>query len=118
MQVGLALVTSANFNSRINFLLKKLQIVPILGTFTQRDFMARNTSILIGEHFEEFIFNEISSGRYSSASEVVRNALRLLEAEEFRKKQLIRALAKGETSGFNKAFDPKVHLKKLHSKLK
>ena len=80
--------------------------------------MARNTSILLGEHFEEFISNEVSSGRYSSASEVVRTALRLLEVEESKKKHLIKALAKGETSGFDKTFDPKVHLKKLHSKLK
>ena len=80
--------------------------------------MARNTSILLGEHFEEFISSEVSSGRYSSASEVVRTALRLLEAEESKKKQLNKALVKGETSGFDKTFDPKNHLKKLHSKLK
>ena len=79
--------------------------------------MARNTSILLGEHFEEFILNEVSSGRYSSASEVVRTALRLLEAEESKKKQLNKALASGEKSGFKKNFDPKVHLKKLRDKL-
>jgi len=43
--------------------------------------MGRNTSILLGDHFEEFISKEVSSGKYSSASEVVRTALRLLEAE-------------------------------------
>lgn len=80
--------------------------------------MARNTSILIGEHFEDFISKEVSSGRYSSASEVVRTALRLLEAEESKKKQLNKALATGEKSGFEKSFDPKLHLKKLHSHLK
>ena len=80
--------------------------------------MARNTSILLGEHFEEFISKEVSSGRYSSASEVVRTALRLLEEEESKKKQLVNALAAGETAGFVKNFDPKAHLKKLHSKLK
>jgi len=79
--------------------------------------MARNTSILLGEHFEEFILNEVSSGRYSSASEVVRTALRLLEAEESKKKHLNKALATGEKSGFNKKFDPKAHLKKLREKL-
>jgi antitoxin ParD1/3/4 len=79
--------------------------------------MARNTSILLGEHFEEFILNEVSSGRYSSASEVVRTALRLLETEESKKKQLNKALAAGEKSGFKKSFEPKAHLKKLHDKL-
>lgn len=80
--------------------------------------MARNTSILLGEHFEEFISNEVSSGRYSSASEVVRTALRLLEVEESKKKLLNKALVKGETSGFQKTFDSNAHLKKLHGKLK
>ena len=78
--------------------------------------MARNTSILLGEHFENFISTKISSGRYNSASEVIRTALRLLEEEELKTKNLNGALLKGEKSGFDKNFDPKVHLKKLHSK--
>jgi antitoxin ParD1/3/4 len=81
-------------------------------------YMGRNTSILLGEHFEDFINNEVSSGRYSSASEVIRTALRLLESEESKKKQLSKALAAGEASGFEKNFDPKVHLKKLQNKIK
>jgi len=78
--------------------------------------MGRNTSILLGDYFEEFISNKVSSGKYNSASEVIRTALRLLEAEETKKKDLNKALAQGEKSGFEKNFDPKVHLKKLHSK--
>jgi antitoxin ParD1/3/4 len=80
--------------------------------------MARNTSILLGEYFEDFISGEVSSGRYSSASEVVRTALRLLEAEELKKKQLYKALVIGEKSGFEKRFDPKAHLERLHKKVK
>jgi antitoxin ParD1/3/4 len=79
--------------------------------------MSRNTSILLGEHFEAFIANEVSSGRYSSASEVVRTALRLLETEETKRKQLNKALRKGEKSGFIKNFNPQSHLKTLHKKL-
>ena len=78
--------------------------------------MARNTSILLGEHFEEFISTKISSGKYNSASEVIRTALRLLEAEEFKMKDLNKALSQGEKSGVEKNFDPKRHLKKLHNK--
>jgi len=78
--------------------------------------MARNTSILLGEHFEDFISTKVSSGRYSSASEVVRTALRLLEAEELKAKNLNKALLQGEKSGIAKNFNPKDHLKKLHSK--
>lgn len=78
--------------------------------------MARNTSILLGEHFEEFISSKISSGKYNSASEVIRTALRLLETEELKLKNLNKALSQGEKSGFEKNFNPKTHLKKLHSK--
>ena len=46
--------------------------------------MARNTSILLGEYFDNFISAKISSGKYNSASEVIRTALRLLEEEELK----------------------------------
>ena len=78
--------------------------------------MSRNTSILLGSHFEEFISSEVSSGRYNSASEVIRTALRLLQTEEEKKKVLNKALVQGEKSGYQKNFNPKTHLKKLHSK--
>jgi antitoxin ParD1/3/4 len=78
--------------------------------------MGRNTSILLGDHFEEFISTEISSGKYNSASEVIRTALRLLEAEESKMKDLNKALSQGEKSGMVKNFDPKASLKNLHSK--
>jgi len=37
------------------------------------------TSLSLGEHWEVYIKNEIASGRYGSASEVVRDALRAME---------------------------------------
>jgi len=78
--------------------------------------MAKNTSILLGEHFEKFISTEVSSGRYGSASEVIRTALRMLESEEQKKKSLIQALVKGERSKRIEGFDPKAHLVMLHKK--
>jgi antitoxin ParD1/3/4 len=78
--------------------------------------MARNTSVLLGKYFEDFISEEVSSGRYSSASEVVRTALRLLQQEGSRKKLLNTALATGEKSGFIKKFDSRAHLRKLRNK--
>lgn len=78
--------------------------------------MAKNTSILLGEHYEEYISSKVSSGKYNSASEVIRTALRLLELEESKTKDLNKALSQGEKSGFEKSFDSKAHLKKLHSK--
>ena len=73
--------------------------------------MGKNTSISIGNHFEEFIQNEVKSGKYGSVSEVIRSALRLLEREERKERELIKALEIGEKSGFIKNFNPKEDLK-------
>ena len=78
--------------------------------------MGKNTSISLGSHFEEFIQAEVKSGKYSSVSEVVRSALRLLEKEEAKEKELINALVTGEESGFVDDFDPQENLKQLHQK--
>jgi antitoxin ParD1/3/4 len=43
--------------------------------------MEKNTSISLGNHFEEFIRGEVKSGRYGSVSEVIHSALRILESE-------------------------------------
>ena len=40
------------------------------------------SSYAIGDHFEQFIKAQLESGRYSSASEIVRDALRLMEERE------------------------------------
>ncbi|MEE4249964.1 MAG: type II toxin-antitoxin system ParD family antitoxin [Alcanivoracaceae bacterium] len=62
--------------------------------------MPRNTSVTIGHHFDSFIAEQLEEGRYSSASEVVRAGLRLLEEQEARVRQLRAALVEGEESGF------------------
>jgi antitoxin ParD1/3/4 len=54
-----------------------------------------NTSLSLGEHWENFIKNEIASGRYGSASEVVRAALRELEGRESKLAALRVHLAQG-----------------------
>jgi antitoxin ParD1/3/4 len=64
------------------------------------------SSYAIGEHFEQFIRQQVDGGRYASASEVVRDALRLLEQEEQRRATALRALRdevrKGVASGRGK----------------
>jgi antitoxin ParD1/3/4 len=61
--------------------------------------MSRNTSIILGEHFDKFIQEEINSGRYSSASEIIRNGLRLLEIQKKKIDAINDALITGEESG-------------------
>ncbi|MGB1248030.1 MAG: type II toxin-antitoxin system ParD family antitoxin [Chitinophagales bacterium] len=78
--------------------------------------MAKNTSILLGDYFDNFINQQIKTGKYSSASEVVRTALRFFEHEESKKTELINELKKGENSGFVKDFDRTKFLNKLHQK--
>ena len=78
--------------------------------------MGKNTSISLGDHFEKFIKKEIKSGRYGSASEVIRTALRLLESEKMKMEVLREALVSGEKSDLINDFDPKSHLKSLREK--
>lgn len=78
--------------------------------------MSRNTSILLGNHYDKFISSKISAGKYNSASEVIRAALRLLESEEQKLADLRKALVTGEKSGKVENYNRKEHLKLLHSK--
>ncbi|RLD83126.1 MAG: type II toxin-antitoxin system ParD family antitoxin [Bacteroidetes bacterium] len=78
--------------------------------------MGKNTSISLGNYFENFINSEILSGRYKSVSEVIRSALRLLENEEQKTIELRKALELGENSKKIENFNPKEHLQDLHRK--
>lgn len=78
--------------------------------------MAKNTSILIGEHFQEMISQEVSSGRYHSSSEVIREALRLFEDEKRRRNSLDSLLKDGESSGVAKDFDFDSFKKEMRAK--
>jgi len=75
--------------------------------------MSKNTSISLGEYFDNFIQNSLKSGRFKNASEVIRTALRLLEEEEHKTIALKNAIKEGISSGHANDFDPGSHLKKL-----
>lgn len=67
--------------------------------------MARNTSFILGEHFDDFVSSQVKSGRYSNAADVIRSGLRLLEEHERKVEALRRALVEGEESGVAGALD-------------
>ncbi len=61
--------------------------------------MSKNTSMTLGEHFDGFIAHQVGEGRYASASEVVRAALRMFEDNERKIATLKHLLEEGENSG-------------------
>jgi antitoxin ParD1/3/4 len=61
--------------------------------------MARNTSFILGDHFDAFVAAQVEAGRYKNATDVIRSGLRLLEEREARLAALRHALVEGEESG-------------------
>lgn len=66
--------------------------------------MAKNTSVSLGEHFENFIGIQLDSGRFNSTSEVIRAGLRLLENSESKLEVLRNHLKISETQANNGEF--------------
>jgi len=75
--------------------------------------MSKNTSITLGNHFEDFVQSRISEGRFKNASEVIRAGLRLLEEEENKVVALKQAIQEGIDSGIVEDFDPEQFLQNL-----
>ena len=59
------------------------------------------TSYSIGKHFEAFIEGLIESGRYSTASEIMRDGLRMVEEREQRRNAKLEALRAEIQKGFD-----------------
>ncbi len=78
--------------------------------------MSKNTSISLGNYFEQFVQEQITAGRYKNVSEVIRAGLRLLENEESKVSALRAAIKDGLESGKAKRFDPEKNLAELKAK--
>ena len=78
--------------------------------------MARNTSVTLGQHFDEFVLEKIHEGRFQTVSEVVRAGLRKLEQDEIKLQGLREKLQAGEDSPMVEPFDGKQFLADLRNK--
>lgn len=73
----------------------------------------KNTSISLGNYFDQFVQTQITTGRYKNVSEVIRAGLRLLEDEESKIITLKNAIQEGIDSGIAHDFNPEENLKQL-----
>jgi antitoxin ParD1/3/4 len=73
----------------------------------------KNTSISLGNYFDQFVSSQVSAGRYKNVSEVIRAGLRLLEDEENKVIALRNAIQQGLDSPRVENFDFDEHLAKL-----
>ena len=78
--------------------------------------MPRNTSITLGDHFDQFVAEILQQGRFQSVSEIVRAGLRKLEADEAKLQALRARLQAGEDSPVIKNFDGEQFLADMHKK--
>jgi antitoxin ParD1/3/4 len=86
--------------------------------FLTKDIKMKNTSISLGNYFDNFLSSQVSVGRYKNVSEVIRAGLRLLEDEENKVIFLKNAIEKGLNSPRVENFDFDAHLAKLKSSKK
>ena len=73
----------------------------------------KNTSISLGNYFDQFVQKQVSTGRYKNVSEVIRAGLRLLENEESKVLALRNAIQEGLDSALVEDFDFDDNLRRL-----
>jgi len=73
----------------------------------------KNTSISLGDYFDQFVSRQVSVGRYKNVSDVIRAGLRLLENEESKTIALRNAIQEGLNSPVVQNFDFDKNLQKL-----
>lgn len=75
--------------------------------------MNKNTSVSLGNYFDQFVQNSIQQGRFKNVSEVIRAGLRLLEEEESKVVSLKNAINEAIESPIVEDFNFEDNLKVL-----
>lgn len=79
--------------------------------------MGELRSIRVDEKLAAFVEKQVEDGRYGSASEVIEDALRMLQESDAASLEAIRAaIQEGEDSGEPQPFDFDEFLKEMHRK--
>ena len=114
LRTGTNLILKPIYRNRLkdlNFPIEKYN--PQISSATA---MSKNTSISLGQYFNQFVKEQVSAGRYKNISEVIRAGLRLLESEENKYIALKNAIQEGTNSGIAHDFDPQKNLKALKTR--
>ncbi|MFT5723717.1 MAG: antitoxin ParD1/3/4 [Bacteroidia bacterium] len=75
--------------------------------------MKKTISISLGNHFEKFVQEKVSTEKYKSVGEVIRSALRHLEKEEKMESVFINTLATGDEYELVEEFDAERYMEEL-----
>lgn len=78
--------------------------LPIFGNF-EKNLIMKNTSVSLGNYFDQFVSSQVSMGRYKNVCEVIRAGLRLFETEESKVIALKSAVQQGLDSPRVENFD-------------
>jgi antitoxin ParD1/3/4 len=78
--------------------------------------MNKHVQVTLGEPLASFVDNEVESGRFGSAQEVVEAGLRLLEEEQVKLEKLRELLIEGEQSGEPRYVDREEFLARMREK--
>jgi antitoxin ParD1/3/4 len=77
----------------------------------------KNTSIVLSDHWQRFIKQQVANGRFTSASEVIREGLRLAEERQRRIDRLNALIDEGEASGAPIDFDFDAFIAEMHDEV-
>jgi antitoxin ParD1/3/4 len=80
---------------------KTLAIIANRDRFQATETTMPTRNINLTEHFDRFVENQLSSGRFSNASEIVRAGLLLLEERQQEREAKLKALRQAAKQGFD-----------------